>query len=586
MIDGEDSGIEADRGRIALGLCERFRDFPGSHIAPAIPQRTIHSALQGFLDLREDETLLAIVGGRDDGRPGTGFALTTRRIYWLERAPLRRSIGVARGPRDGPRNGRSLAYEDLPDSIVGSAKAVELGEGRRVAVGGDPALADELTRFLRAMRSLARGEEGLLGLQRGWLGPTWADVLMFSEGVRAYQAERRAFDQQLYRTDRVVVTPVLVAACVGIFGAMVASGASPTDPTPETMDDWGAIFGPLVAIDGQYWRLFSAMFLHIGAIHLIFNMWCLIAGGRVIERFFGGAGFAALYVLSGVGGSIASLYAHPLTTSAGASGAIFGIYGGLLGFLAVQRNVPRASLKPLRSGVLGLLCYNLILGFAVPNVDIAAHLGGLVTGFLVGLAMTIASPTKATRFAALRRLAVVAAFAVVLGLLAQRTIVVARERILADPNLGPIARKEPDLATTWNAFSASLEPLLEEFTAVGAGINVLVGDFNGHKITPVVLLPRIDELLSRLHLLGERIRLVPASDDELRAIRDRLDLSRVHQEKALEALKRFLQTGVETNIRGAEGFSPSFAASQDDLREFGRLRDLYFKTHGLTRKEP
>ena len=143
---------------------------------------------------------------------------------------------------------------------------------------------------------------------------------------------------------------MLAAVCVLVFLAMTLSGVSPLEPSIEALLDWGANFGPFVAVDHEYWRLFTSMFLHVGLLHLAFNMWCLLAAGPMIERFFGNLAFAVVYVISGLGGSLASTAVHPLLVSAGASGAIFGIFGALCGFLVAQhRTIPAALLKPLRS---------------------------------------------------------------------------------------------------------------------------------------------------------------------------------------------------------------------------------------------
>ena len=98
-----------------------------------------------------------------------------------------------------------------------------------------------------------------------------------------------------------------------------------------TVLEWGANFGPKT-MDGQWWRLFTSMFLHFGIIHIGFNMWVLWNVGRLVERLVGNFGFALLYVVSGLLGSVASLAWNPTTISAGASGAVFGVVGALIGF--------------------------------------------------------------------------------------------------------------------------------------------------------------------------------------------------------------------------------------------------------------
>lgn len=184
------------------------------------------------------------------------------------------------------------------------------------------------------------------------------------------------------------LTRVLIGACVLIYVAMAAtSGDFVSLPTP-VLHAWGGNFAPSVA-DGEFWRPVTAIFLHAGLIHLGFNMYVLSMIGPFIERLFGRTTYALLYLLAGLAGSLASLAWHPATVGIGASGAIFGLYGALLGFLFVRRHViPPEVLNPLLQNGLYFLGINLVLGFAIPNVDVAAHLGGAAGGFLGGLAAT------------------------------------------------------------------------------------------------------------------------------------------------------------------------------------------------------
>lgn len=185
-------------------------------------------------------------------------------------------------------------------------------------------------------------------------------------------------------TPRVVVTPVVVLLNVLVFIGMVASGADLMDPKNEDLVNWGANFGPQT-LDGEWWRLLSCAFVHIGAVHLGLNMLVLAGIGPMVERMLGGPAFALLYVASALGGSLASLLWNPVIVSAGASGAVFGAFGGLLGVLLVQRrSVPPAARELLKQNGVGFLGYNLVFGFLLPNIDFAAHLGGLTFGFALG----------------------------------------------------------------------------------------------------------------------------------------------------------------------------------------------------------
>ena len=180
------------------------------------------------------------------------------------------------------------------------------------------------------------------------------------------------------------VTLVLIALNTLVFAIMVIRGVSFLSPTADSVLPWGADYGPLT-LNGQWWRMFTSLFLHSGIIHLVFNMLVLANIGPFMESLSGRVSYLILYFVSGIGGGAASLAWHPTTVSAGASGAIFGLYGGLLGFLLRHRNtIPTETLQPLRKGALTFVGYNIIFGLQ-PGIDMAAHLGGLAAGFLLGL---------------------------------------------------------------------------------------------------------------------------------------------------------------------------------------------------------
>jgi rhomboid protease GluP len=183
------------------------------------------------------------------------------------------------------------------------------------------------------------------------------------------------------------VTPVLIAANGIVFLLMVFSGVSPVQPTIPDLIRWGADFGPKTT-GGEWWRLFTCMFVHIGFIHILSNMWVLLAGGPLVERMVGNIGYLLLYLIAGLCSSLASLLWHPLLVSAGASGAVFGVYGAIVALLMRQGgSIPRRALQQVRNGSIVLIGINLFYGFTQPNIDFAAHLGGLVTGFVLGLVL-------------------------------------------------------------------------------------------------------------------------------------------------------------------------------------------------------
>lgn len=200
------------------------------------------------------------------------------------------------------------------------------------------------------------------------------------------QASIADFHQRLDRfSPRAFVTPTLVALNVAVFLAMCIGGMNIITPDGETALRWGSNFGPMT-ISGQWWRLFSSTFIHFGILHLAFNMWALFQNGRTIERLFGSMRFLLLYAFAGLTGSAASLLWNPQVNSAGASGAIFGIFGGLLAFVINPRNdVPKDVMTEHRNSTLVFAAYSLFYGFAHSGIDNAAHIGGLSGGFLMGL---------------------------------------------------------------------------------------------------------------------------------------------------------------------------------------------------------
>lgn len=185
-------------------------------------------------------------------------------------------------------------------------------------------------------------------------------------------------------TPRTWVTPTLVALNVLVWVLNVATGVSPISPRALDLLLWGGNHLPLTL--EQPWRLVSATFLHAGAIHLAFNMWALWETGRLAERLYGNIPLALIYAVSGLAGSIASLYFSARSgVSVGASGAIFGVVGCLLAAIFTKAGkLPPGLVASLRSSMLMFVGYSLFMGFVAGFIDNAAHIGGLVAGFAMG----------------------------------------------------------------------------------------------------------------------------------------------------------------------------------------------------------
>ena len=178
-------------------------------------------------------------------------------------------------------------------------------------------------------------------------------------------------------------TYALLAINIVIFIAMVASGISFITPQPDQVLHWGADYGPYT-LSGQYWRLITSMFLHFGIIHIFGNMWCLWSLGRLAEKLLGSMSLVGIYLMTGIGASLLSLSWNPMRVSAGASGAIFGIAGALISVLYFGKlGLQPEGVKKLLGYVVRFAFLNLLFGLQ-GHIDNMAHLGGLVTGLLIG----------------------------------------------------------------------------------------------------------------------------------------------------------------------------------------------------------
>lgn len=192
----------------------------------------------------------------------------------------------------------------------------------------------------------------------------------------------------------VVVTPgaglsapatlLFVGLNAAMFLYMLAKGAPLMHPNAAEILRFGANFGPLT-LGSQWWRMVMAMFVHIGLVHLLINEWCLWDLGFMAEQLYGPRTFAAVYLLSGITGSIVSVAYNPEVVSAGASGAIFGIAGALITTLHFG-HIP-APRKALRASIISLIVFagfNLAYGFQKGGIDNGAHVGGLFAGLILG----------------------------------------------------------------------------------------------------------------------------------------------------------------------------------------------------------
>ncbi len=192
------------------------------------------------------------------------------------------------------------------------------------------------------------------------------------------------------RTDiqRYTLTYALIAASsvVYLFSAFLSQ--SLIDMDMQTLVDMGALFGPLTVLQGEWWRVLSAMFLHGGMTHLLMNMVSLYLVGRGAEMYFDTKSYLSIYFFSGIIGGLVSLYMHPASVGVGASGAIFGVFGALAGFFLAHRDSIASHSRAFMKDFSVIIIINLVIGFSIPSIDVSAHIGGLVIGFIGGFILS------------------------------------------------------------------------------------------------------------------------------------------------------------------------------------------------------
>ncbi|XID75739.1 rhomboid family intramembrane serine protease [Alkanindiges sp. WGS2144] len=195
------------------------------------------------------------------------------------------------------------------------------------------------------------------------------------------------------------LTALIIIANVAVFACQVLAGISITDPSILDLIHWGADFAPLT-LSTENWRLISSMFLHIGIVHLLVNMWALYLFGVYAEFYYSRLWYVVIYAIAGIAGNLASSYVslqHAFefmqspsrdlvpSVGAGASGAIMGLGGALL----IAALWPKKSVLPMyrlnKNALIMLMLINLGLGLFVSGINNAAHLGGFIGGAVLAL---------------------------------------------------------------------------------------------------------------------------------------------------------------------------------------------------------
>jgi rhomboid protease GluP len=194
-----------------------------------------------------------------------------------------------------------------------------------------------------------------------------------------------------------IVTPSLAGAYLAVYLVLASRGEGWATLDVHLVARFGGNYAPRT-LGGEPWRLVSNTFIHLGVLHLLLNTWALVAIGPVAERLYGPVRLALVYFAAGLGASVASLWWNPDVNSAGASGAIFGVLGALLATCVGRYGgVADADVASRRATLIAIASSSLLFGAAIPGVDNAAHVGGLVTGFVCALLLANVAPSAHER---------------------------------------------------------------------------------------------------------------------------------------------------------------------------------------------
>jgi rhomboid protease GluP len=563
-----------------LANCGRLGRFPQVHLAPRFPSGCLNLAVRAELPLQENELLVALINSDSPDIQST-IVLTTSRIYWAK--VEKKAVGT-RGWRKRPPvvQAFGLDYALLAEGVVvepreTGALEIALGRGGSLPLPGVPReLTLELAAYLKTVGEAAR--TGVVPPLREF-DPALLDridrvlprVAEVSGRVRALNRDLHTFRRDLMKaTPLALVTPLLGTACLLIFVVMVLSGVDPLRPATQQLVAWGGNDGVRVVLRHETWRLPASVFIHGGVIHLALNMWCLFTIGPLVERFFGNVATAAIYLVAGIGGAIASMATLPPRVSVGASGAIFGLLGALLVFLIIHRKaVPGNVLRPLRSSALSFVVFNTMFGAVVPNIDQAAHLGGLASGFLGGLVLSRPWPVIHSPWLCFRRLALGLALAGTLAG-AGAAAIFWRERTLP-----PQARLRD--------FADQVAPVFDACRRSSAAIPS-VQDLKDGAEDPQSRQRLIRALLDlRARAIGclDRLGRVATRDPELQAALEKLVQGQTAQVAAIDASLAYLQSRNLRHLTGAAGLLSSQAAEIRAIHDFESCQQSFLARTGM-----
>lgn len=173
------------------------------------------------------------------------------------------------------------------------------------------------------------------------------------------------------------ITFIFLTIMIIYFIFITLNGGSTNN---ETLVRYGAFYPPFILRYNEYYRFITSIFIHIGVTHIFFNGYALYIFGPQIERLMGSTKYLLFFLLTGIGGNLATFFFNFLTLSAGASGSLFGLFGAFLYLIHRHKNMVTPE---GRKSILSLLAINLALTIFIPSISVTAHIGGLVIGYLL-----------------------------------------------------------------------------------------------------------------------------------------------------------------------------------------------------------
>lgn len=217
--------------------------------------------------------------------------------------------------------------------------------------------------------------------------------LKISENINKESFEKSKKIERIFSMKKPIITYAIIAVCIFLYVCLVVLGnSSIMEIDASSLVRFGGNIGYYTKI-GEYFRLFSSIFLHAGLIHLLCNMYSLYVIGPQVESFYGKLKYIFIYIFSGITGSILSLAFSPMNTvSVGASGAIFGILGSIC-YFGYHYRVYLGNI--LKSQIIPIIGLNLLIGFMVSGIDNFAHIGGLIGGIFASMACGV--PEKSSK---------------------------------------------------------------------------------------------------------------------------------------------------------------------------------------------